>query len=105
MARALRVIRNGMIASAIVLAAVAYGTRVRAQQWDNCEDVSASWQWADLTYCGPYYYETQAAQGLTDTAYTYVNTYGWGGNVQLYWMGRDTPFDEDAYYSAGFQVY
>jgi hypothetical protein len=89
-----------MIATAIMLAAVAYGARVRAQPYNNCEDVTASWDWADLTYCGPYFYETEAAQGLEDTAYDYVTSYGWGNNVQFYWVGRDTPVDEVAYYSA-----
>jgi hypothetical protein len=94
-----------MIATAIVLAVVAYGTRVRAQPYNNCGDVTASWDWADLTYCGPYYYEPpDPLIDLENTAYDYVTSYYYGSNVYLYWWGRDTPFDEDAYYSAGFQV-
>jgi hypothetical protein len=104
MLRVLRFVRNGMIGAAIVLAAIAYGAPVKAEQYGNCSDVTASWDWATLTYCGPFQSE-EPVSALTDIAYSYVTGYGWGSGVYMYWWGRDTPFDEDAYYSAGFQVY
>jgi hypothetical protein len=110
MVRALRVIRNGMIATAIVLAAVAYGTRVRAQPYNNCQDVTITGDYADLTYCGPYEYEGDdyALNDMAATAYDYLETYGYDccgtAGVVFYWWGRDTPFDQPAYYSSGFAI-
>jgi hypothetical protein len=100
-----------MIATAIVLAAVAYAARVQAQPYNNCDDVTASWDYADLTYCGPYEYEGDdyALNDIQSTAYDYIESYGWDccgtASLSLYWWGRDTPFDEPAYYSSGFAIY
>jgi hypothetical protein len=107
MVHMVRVVRNGLIGLAIALAFVAYGARVKAQSYGNCSDVTASWNWASVSYCGPYAYENESyvLGDLTNTAYSYVTDYYWGYGVYLYWWGRDTPFDQDAYYSAGFEVY
>ena len=79
---------------------------VSALPYGNCEDVQASWDWADLETCGPYYYEGDPyiADSLTSTALDYVQTYNWGSYVYLYWFGRVSPDTDPGYYSAGFMV-
>ena len=84
---------------------LALAARSSAAAYNNCQEVTASWYWATLQYCGPYPYEDNVLGSLTSTATSYVQNYYWGTYAELYWWARVTPYDEPGYYDAGFMVF
>lgn len=89
----------------IVLSAVLFRRDASAQGYGNCNDVQAVWlEIVDLSYCGPYAYDNDALPGMYNTASSYVTSYNYGDDVTLYWWGRVSPLDQDAYYDSSWQI-
>jgi hypothetical protein len=89
----------------LVVSLLTFGRPVSAVQFGNCQDVSGSYDWASLTYCGEYQSENGVPEDLDATGQSFVESYNFGSNFELYWWGRVTPFDEPGYYSGGGTVW
>lgn len=98
-------IQSALFAATILLGSIVmFDSRTRAIAYGNCQDVTASWDWGNTYYCGEYIYENDALPGMGATMTQYVQDYYWGTSVELYWWSRVTPFDQPAYYQAGWRI-
>jgi hypothetical protein len=73
----------------------------------TCSNITASWYFANLYYCGDYEYSSDFLPDMRSKAHDYVVNYYWGSGVydDPAWWSRVTPFEGPAYYDSAWEVY
>lgn len=99
-----RGIRNVAFAALLLVSLAGVQKRVSAA---TCSNISASWSFVNLYYCGDYEYSSDFLSDMRSKALDYVVDHYYGNDVSYdpAWWGRVTPFDGPAYYDGAWEVY